>query len=116
MNSGDDEWTPRCELAALRRPIAHLRMPDLIDTRISARVPGLKAHFLINRCGVRFDEMRALNLVTTGIGNRVDGNAEDAAAQRVNRATFTIHSAVQAARDVLIPLSQHALKFHGRLA
>jgi ribulose-5-phosphate 4-epimerase/fuculose-1-phosphate aldolase len=138
MSSGDDEWTTRCELAALYRLIAHFRMTDLIDTHISARVPGPEAHFLINRYGVLFDEMRASDLVKIDIeGHLVDGDAGDAASQRVNRAGFTIHSAVHAARaDLhwvihthtaagaavsaqeagLLPISQHALKFHGRLA
>ncbi|MGP5283897.1 class II aldolase/adducin family protein, partial [Pseudomonas helleri] len=45
----DDEWKTRCDLAALYRLVAHFRMTDLIDTHISARVPGEEGHFLINR-------------------------------------------------------------------
>ena len=57
------EWPVRCDLAALYRLVAHFRMTDLIDTHISARVPGPEAHFLINRYGVLFEEMRASDLV-----------------------------------------------------
>lgn len=57
------EWKTRCDLAALYRLIAHFRMTDLIDTHISARVPGEDGHFLINRYGVLFHEMRASDLV-----------------------------------------------------
>ena len=57
------EWTTRCELAALYRLIAHFRMTDLIDTHISARIPGTPDHFLINRYGVLFHEMRPQDLV-----------------------------------------------------
>jgi len=129
------EWTARCELAALYRLLAHFRMTDLIDTHISARVPGAEAHFLINRYGLLFEEMRASGLVKIDIdGEIVDGDADGTA--RVNQAGFTIHSAVHAAREDLhwvihthtaagaavsaqegglLPISQHALKFHQRL-
>ncbi|MDB5846652.1 MAG: Ribulose-5-phosphate 4-epimerase/Fuculose-phosphate aldolase [Rhodoferax sp.] len=135
------EWATRCELAALYRMVAHFRMTDLIDTHISARVPGTEAHFLINRYGVLFDEMRASDLVKVDLdGNVVDSRAADAASAallRVNQAGFTIHSAVHAARHDLnwvihthtaaggavsaqeaglLPISQHALKFYERLA
>ncbi|MDM0031775.1 class II aldolase/adducin family protein [Variovorax sp. J22P271] len=128
------EWQARCELAALYRVVAHFRMTDLIDTHISARVPGAAPQFLINRYGVLFHEMRARDLVRIDLdGRRVDGGEPD---DGVNAAGFTIHSAIHAARedvacvihthtaagiavsaqhDGLLPLSQHALKFYGRL-
>ena len=59
----DSEWTTRCELAALYRLVAHFRMTDMIDTHISARVPGYQDQCLINRYGVMFHEMRASDLV-----------------------------------------------------
>jgi ribulose-5-phosphate 4-epimerase/fuculose-1-phosphate aldolase len=135
-----EEWATRCELAALYRLIAHFRMTDLIDTHITARVPGPGHHFLINRYGVLFDEMRASDLVKIDGAGRVvdvDSAARDPASYRVNAAGFTIHSAVHAARpdlhfvihthtaagsavsaqkQGLLPISQHALKFYGCLA
>src|ERR1700712_2470853 len=91
----EEQWALRCELAALYRMVAHFRMTDLIDTHISARVPGTEAHFLINRYGVLFDEMRASDLVKVDLdGNVVDSRAADAASAallRVNQAGFTIH-------------------------
>lgn len=125
----------RDELAALYRLVAHFRMTDLIDTHISARVPGTKDHFLINRYGVLFHEMRPQDLVKIDLdGNPVDSG--DADSQLVNAAGFTIHSAVHAARhdlacvvhthtadgiavacqrDGLLPITQHALRFYNRL-
>ncbi|MFJ3465651.1 class II aldolase/adducin family protein [Achromobacter spanius] len=125
----------RDELAALYRLVAHFRMTDLIDTHISARVPGTKNHFLINRYGVLFHEMRPQDLVKIDLdGNPVDPG--DADSQLVNAAGFTIHSAVHAARhdlacvvhthtadgiavacqrDGLLPITQHALRFYNRL-
>ena len=136
-----EEWATRCELAALYRLIAHFRMTDLIDTHITARVPGPEHHFLINRYGVLFHEMRASDLVKIDRDGRVVEAADKVAADpkqyRVNAAGFTIHSAVHTARpDMhfvihthtsagsavsaqkhgLLPISQHALKFYGALA
>ena len=134
-----EEWKARCDLAALYRLVAHFRMTDLIDTHITARVPGPEHHFLINRYGVLFDEMRASDLVKIDRDGRVvEPDADnDLARYRVNAAGFTIHSAVHTARpdlhfvihthtaagsavsaqkQGLLPISQHALKFYGCLA
>jgi ribulose-5-phosphate 4-epimerase/fuculose-1-phosphate aldolase len=130
-----EEWSVRCDLAALYRVIAHFRWTDMIFTHISARVPGPEHHFLINRYGVLFDEMRASDLVRVDQEGRViEAEPEK---HRVNPAGFTIHSAVHMARpDVfcvihthtaagagvsaqkngLLPISQHALKYYGHLA
>lgn len=133
----DAEWQTRCDLAALYRLLDHFRMTDLIDTHISARVPGDDAHFLINRYGVLFHEMRASDLVKINhTGEVIDPLHRDSESVQVNAAGFTIHSAVHMARpelhcvihthtasgiavsaqrDGLLPISQHALKFYGRI-
>lgn len=129
-----EEWQARCDLAALYRLIAHFRWTDHIDTHISARVPGEPGHYLINRYGVLFHEMRASDLVKVDhAGDVIDPRFGP---KSVNRAGFNIHSAVHAARedvacvihthtaagiavsaqeDGLLPISQHALKFYRRL-
>ncbi|MEQ7921815.1 class II aldolase/adducin family protein [Xanthomonas sp. WHRI 1810A] len=129
------EWETRCELAALYRMIAHFRMTDLIDTHISLRVPGPEHHFLINRYGVLFDHMRASDLVKIDhAGKIVDASGSKG---EVNEAGFVIHSAIHMARadmncvihthtaagmavsaqeQGLLPITQHALKFYGKLA
>lgn len=131
----DEEWKMRCDLAALYRLVAHYRWSDFVYTHISARLPGSEHHFLINEYGVLFHEMRASDLVKIDLhGNVVKDGAQS---QRVNAAGFTIHSAIHMARpdllcvvhthtqagiavsamqDGLLPISQHALKFYGRLA
>jgi ribulose-5-phosphate 4-epimerase/fuculose-1-phosphate aldolase len=130
------EATVRRDLALLYRLIAHFRMTDIIDTHISARVPGRDDHFLINRYGVLFHEMQPDTLVKIDTDGRpVDDGDEHTL--RVNAAGFTIHSAVHMARhdlacvihthtadgiavsaqrQGLLPISQHALRFHNRLA
>ncbi|WP_326539783.1 class II aldolase/adducin family protein [Pseudorhodoferax sp.] len=124
----------RRDLAALYRLVAHFRMTDMIDTHISARLPGTADHFLINRYGVLFHEMRPEDLV------RIDPQGRPLEALppgvMVNSAGFTIHSAVHMARhdlacvvhthtadgmavacqsDGLLPITQHALRFHNRI-
>ena len=130
-----EEWRVRCDLAALYRLVAHHRWTDFIYTHISARVPGPEHHFLINRYGVNFHEMRASDLVRIDTeGNVVERTGRSG--RDVNAAGFTIHSAIHTARpdlmcvahthssagiavsalkDGLLPLSQHAMKFHNRL-
>lgn len=128
------EQQTRIELAALYRLLAHFKMTDLIDTHISARVPGTTDQFLINRYGVLFHEVQPEDLV------KIDPSGQQIASVRaegaVNVAGFTIHSAIHMARHDLgcvihthtadgiavacdprglLPLSQHALKFHGRI-
>lgn len=129
------EWQARCDLAALYRLIAFYRMTDLIDTHITCRVPDETQHFLINRYGVAFDKMTASDLVKINHDGEIVADYDSH--KRVNAAGFVIHSAIHAARpDVncvihthtadgiavsaqqhgLLPISQHALKFYGRLA
>ena len=130
-----EEWQLRCDLAALYRLVAYHRWTDFIYTHLSVRLPGPEHRFLINRYGVNFHEMRASDLVRIDTEGKVIED-DDGEARRVNAAGFTIHSAIHMARpdlqcvvhthtaagiavsahpDGLLPISQHALKFHGRL-
>ena len=130
-----DEWQTRCDLAALYRLVAHHGMADWIYTHLSARIPGPEHHFLINRYGTLFEEMTASDLVRVDLDGQVVG--PDPQSRPINPAGFTIHSAIHAARPELacvmhthtvagvavsaqarglLPISQHALKFHGHLA
>lgn len=128
------EMQVREDLAALYRLVAHFRMTDLIDTHISARIPGTPDHFLINRYGVLFHEMRPEDLV------KIDPQGEPLErlpdGVKVNTAGFTIHSAVHMARHDLacvihthtadgmavscqegglLPITQHSLRFYNRI-
>lgn len=137
LNVTQEEWQARCDLAALYRLVAHFRMTDIIDTHISARVPGHPDHFLINRYGVMFHEMRASDLIKIDQQGNAIETSRPAEALRVNKAGFTIHSAVHMARhdlhfvihthtaagiavsaqeQGLLPISQHALKYYGKLS
>jgi ribulose-5-phosphate 4-epimerase/fuculose-1-phosphate aldolase len=99
-----EEWQLRVDLAACYRLIALYGMSDLVFTHISARVPGLEHHFLINPYGMMFDEITASSLI------KVDDKCSKVIDSPfpVNPAGFTIHSAVHAARhDVQCVLHTH---------
>jgi ribulose-5-phosphate 4-epimerase/fuculose-1-phosphate aldolase len=130
------EWRTRADLAALYRVVAHFRMTDLIYTHISASVPGEEGNFLINHYGVLFHEMRPSDLVKINLDGKVLPQANQES-RRVNEPGFVIHSAIHGARKDLkfvihthtaagiavsaqkhglLPISQHAMQFHGHLA
>jgi ribulose-5-phosphate 4-epimerase/fuculose-1-phosphate aldolase len=90
-----EEWQTRLELAAAYRLTAHFNWDDLIFTHISARVPGPEHHFLINPFGMLFDEITASSLVKIDL----DGNTIGPSDYFVNKAGFTIHSAIHAHRE-----------------
>jgi len=85
----DAEWQTRCDLAALYHVVHHLGWTDLINTHMSARVPGEPDTFLINRYGEMFDEVTASSLVKMDLAGNVIGDQG-----RFNAAGFTIHSGV----------------------
>lgn len=122
----EDEWKARVELAALYRLVALYGWDDLIETHISARVPGPEHHFLLNPYGLFWDEISASSLVKVDLNGTILQDTPHA----VNPAGFTIHSAVHMAVekanfvmhlhsefgmsvsaqvDGLLPLSQFAL-------
>ena len=132
LEQASAEWEQRVELAACYRLLAHYKMTDLIYTHSTVRVPGEPGHFLINPYGHRWEEITASSLVKID----VDGNKIGDSPYRVNPAGFTIHSAVHMARHDaacvihthtragmavsameggLLPISQIALQFYGRL-
>ena len=91
----DAERAQRVNLAACYRLIAHYGWDDLVDTHISARVPGPEHHFLINSYGLMFDEITASSLVKVDL----NGNQLTKSAYSINPAGFTIHSAIHEARE-----------------
>jgi ribulose-5-phosphate 4-epimerase/fuculose-1-phosphate aldolase len=89
------EWDQRVNLAACYRLIAYYGWDDLVDTHISARVPGPEHHFLINPYGLMFDEITASSLVKVDL----DGNLLSETPYNINPAGFTIHSAIHEVRE-----------------
>lgn len=99
----DAEWQTRCDLAALYHVVDHLGWTDLINTHMSARVPGEPDTFLINFYGEMFDEITASSLVKMDLDGNIVGDQG-----RFNAAGFTIHSGVYKARpDAMCVLHTH---------
>lgn len=129
-----EEWEARVQLAACYRLVAKYGMTDLIYNHITTRVPGEEEHILINSYGLLYEEMTASSLIKIDL----DGNVieDPGTGYGVNQAGYIIHGAVHAARsDVtcvlhtharasmavsmmecgLLPLSQHAMRFHNKV-
>lgn len=122
----------RRDLAAAYRLAARRGWDDIVWTHLSAALPDEPGHYLINRFGLRFDEVRASNLVRVDVTGRV----VDGSGAPVNPSGFAIHGAVHAARpdavcvmhlhtrwgqslaalpQGLLPCSQPALRLYKRL-
>lgn len=123
----------RKELAQCHHLIDAAGMSDTIYTHISGRLPTPQNSFLLSPYGMMFDEVQAEDLVALDANGRVLHKP----ARHVNAAGFVIHSAIYAGRpdvnciihthtvagvavsaqkDGLLPISQAALEFYGRIA
>ena len=119
-----EERQVRKDLAALYRLFFHYGWTDLIDTHLSARLPGKPEEYLINPYGHMFDEITASSLLHMNWdGEVVTGDAEpNNAGHLIHTAVlkarpeinFVLHShtragcAVSAMKEGVLPLSQHA--------
>src|SRR5205085_1644451 len=127
------EWQTRLDLAACYRLVDLFGWSDLVNTRITARVPGQHAHLLINPYGLLFDEVAASSLVKID----AEGKKVEASDSVINSGGFAIPSTIHMARpevacvlhthsvagcaismqrDGLLPLNQHALQVIGDVA
>src|ERR1700751_5876642 len=127
------EWQTRLDLAACYRLVDMFGWSDLVNPRITARLPGQHDHFLINPYGLLFDEVTASSLVKIDAG----GNKVEPSESEVNsggcakpspihmarpEVACVLHThsiagcAVSMQRDGLLPLNQHALQIIGDIA
>jgi ribulose-5-phosphate 4-epimerase/fuculose-1-phosphate aldolase len=123
----------RVDLAACYRLVDLYGMADLIYGHITARSGS---HFLINPFGMLFSEIKASDLISVSSDGTVVANPTHELGYCVNAAGFMMHSAIHEARPEincvihthtrastavsamecgLLPLSQQAMRFHGRL-
>jgi ribulose-5-phosphate 4-epimerase/fuculose-1-phosphate aldolase len=128
------EVAVRRDLAAAYQLCALFGWDDLVYTHISARVPGPEHHFLVNPLGLGFDEITAASLIKIDLAGNVIG---DTGGYEPNAAGFVIHGAIHSARENagcvmhlhteaqmalsalpcgLLPLTQHAMRLHGRIS
>jgi ribulose-5-phosphate 4-epimerase/fuculose-1-phosphate aldolase len=127
------EWQTRLDLAACYRLVDLFGWSDLVNTRITGRVPGQHNRFLINPYGLLFDEITASSLVKID----AEGNKVEPSESEINSGGFAIPSTIHMARpevacvlhthsiagcavsmqrDGLLPLNQHALQIIGDIA
>ena len=132
----DAEWQTRIELAACYRLADLFGFSDIIWNHITAKVPGTE-HFLINRFGLRYDEVTASNLVTLDLDGNVVNPGSGVSEEDVNLTGYVIHSAVHRARedvrcvmhahteaglavsvlkDGLVPMILDAMQFYDRVS
>jgi len=130
----DAEWEARVNLAAAYRLFDWLGITDTIHTHISMRIPGRHDQFLLLPYGLLFGEARASDMVVCDTEGKI---VSDPSGLGISVGGFCIHSAIHTARaDAvcvmhahteatiavanmkagLLPLSQHALRFHNRIA
>lgn len=132
QDADTDEWDLREDLAAAYRLAALLGWDDGISTHFSLRLPGPDHHFLINPFGTLFEEIRPEVLLRINlVGDILDGPP----GARINKAGFTVHAGVHAARadavcvlhchtvagvaigareEGLTPISGHAMLLYGK--
>jgi len=127
------EWAVRVDLAIAYRLFDWLGITDLIHTHISVCVPGEKAQFLQLPYGHLFREARASSMVKCDVEGRI---ISDPTGLGISKGGFCIHSAIHTGnenavcvmhahteatlavanyRKGLLPLSQHALRFYGKV-
>lgn len=131
----DAEWQARVDLAACYRLCDRYGMSDMIYTHITARVPDSPGHFLINPNGALFGEITASSLLKVSLEGEILYKPD--LPYGLHPAGFTIHSAIYRARPDamaamhthtiagmavsalkcgLLPITQTATRFYGRIA
>lgn len=127
------EHALRTELAIAYRLFDWLGITDAIHTHISVRVPGEAEQFLQLPYGLLFSEATASSMVKCDVHGSI---LSDPSGLGISKGGFAIHSAIHLAkphavcvmhahseatiavanyRDGLLPLSQHALRFYGKV-
>jgi len=90
----DEEKKNRVDLAACYHLADYFKMSDVIWNHITAKTTSKKDTFLINRFGLRYDEVTASNLLEIDQkGNIVNGEGE------INYTGYIIHGAVHKIRE-----------------
>ncbi|MEZ5480307.1 MAG: class II aldolase/adducin family protein [Thiolinea sp.] len=90
------EWDTRLQLAACYRMVDYYGWTSVVYNHITCRIPGTH-DFLINPFGLRYDEIRASDLIRIDI----DGHPLSDSDWPVNQAGYLIHSAIHKARPDL---------------
>ena len=100
----NEEWENRVNLAACYHLADHFNMSDIIWNHITAKTSSQKNTFLINKFGLRYDEITASNLLEISHeGKVIDGEG------KINDTGFIIHGAIhQSRKDVNCIMHTHS--------
>ena len=89
-----DEWNNRLDLAACYHLADYFNMSDIIWNHITAKTSSNKDTFLINKFGLRYDEITASNLLEINHdGEVINGEGE------INDTGYIIHGAIHKNRE-----------------
>ena len=89
-----EEWSNRVNLAACYHLADHFGWSNIIWNHITAKTSKNKNTFLINKFGLRYDEISASNLLEIDLeGNVVNGEGS------INYTCFVIHGAIHYAKE-----------------
>ena len=104
LNVTQEEWQSRIDLAACYHLAHHFGWADIIWNHITAKTSKDKNTFLINKFGLRYDEITASNLLEIDSdGNIVNGSGE------INYTGFVIHGAIHnAKKDIHCVMHTHS--------
>ena len=132
MHFSDEEWINRVNLAACYHLADLFQMTDIIWNHITSKTSKDKETFLINKFGLRYNEITASNLLEIDLeGKVISGDGE------INYTGYVIHGAVHKAKknihcvmhthtraglaisclkEGLKPIFQDAAIFHNRVS
>jgi ribulose-5-phosphate 4-epimerase/fuculose-1-phosphate aldolase len=100
----NEELKNRINLAACYHLADHFNMSDIIWNHITAKTSSKKDTFLINKFGLRYDEITASNLLEINYeGKVINGVGE------INDTGFIIHGAIhQNRKDIICVMHTHS--------
>ena len=131
-NITDEEWDNRVNLAACYHLADYFGWSDIIWNHITAKTTKKKDTFLINKFGLRYDEIKASNLLEIDLEGKILSGDGD-----INLTGFVIHGAIHKSKKNincvmhthsrvglaisclkmgLEPIIQDAAKFHNRVS
>lgn len=95
QNLTSDEIQARIELAAVYRLIDHFGWADLVLTHASTRVPSSDSNFFVNPFGLKFNQIKASDLVTMDMSGNIVGENK----RSVSRTAFVVDSSIYPVRS-----------------
>ena len=105
VNISDEEWQNRKNLAASYHLAHYFGWSDIIWNHITAKTSKIKNTFLINKFGLRYDEITASNLLEIDLeGNIINGDGD------INYTGFVIHGAIHKAKKKYSLCNAHTFK------